>query len=673
MPVFEKLNQEHLRPAPKVWIRKIDLFRSLEPASRIRDTIKLRTGVNIVWGIEDDTDGSHFEPGHGVGKTTLCRLIRYCLNEPSFGQQHAVKEIQHTFPNGYIAADIVIDNQQWSVLRPFDKRKASCAKMGVSIDALIADRPKQASYAEFTDALSATCLADMRTDSVLPNGGSIELGHLIALCARDQEARYQSYWQWRSHRSDAGSPKIQRDDAFLILRSVLNLLPEEETKLQARLIKIAETLATTETEIEDRKREPQFWSRHYRKKLLDEFEIESAMNATLDENDLFGLPKLVGDRIKTMQGEQIERVKEINALERRISLASASLLEPAELQEQEEVVEKTTKKGTDTLLENIAELREIELSIKDAELAICRYGDVLIGECSIVVERLSKVRDEIRDAQKSTLPKATKRDEAAAKLRQRTERRATLLKDLREKLDALNDQKRVLDDERRETDTRIEDLEESLQKLKYWEDVLAGVVADSDLAKLLKRHRRLETEQETKSEELTELLKGQDKRLKQLREFYEALIRSALSQDFKGSVRLNREGIDFRIFRGENLSGEAFETLSILIADLAVLLMGSVNSAAHPGLLIHDSPREADLGGNIYRRLLLTMAEVADEFKVESSSPFQYIVTTTTPPPTKLKRKSFTRLQLGGEHGPLFNEQLHRDSDEEQSEIKFEE
>ena len=131
-------------------------------------------------------------------------------------------------------------------------------------------------------------------------------------------------------------------------------------------------------------------------------------------------------------------------------------------------------------------------------------------------------------------------------------------------------------------------------------------------------------------------------------------MRNTLSSDFKGRVTLIRDGLEFRIFRGENLSGEAFETLSILLADIAILVMGAIASAAHPRLLIHDSPREADLGSHIYRRLLNCEADVAKELGETSGAPFQHILTTTTPPPTKLNNKSTVRLKLGGGHGQLF-------------------
>ncbi|HAH46805.1 MAG TPA: hypothetical protein DCM07_18525, partial [Planctomycetaceae bacterium] len=66
------------------------------------------------------------------------------------------------------------------------------------------------------------------------------------------------------------------------------------------------------------------------------------------------------------------------------------------------------------------------------------------------------------------------------------------------------------------------------------------------------------------------------------------------------------------------------------------------------------------LGGQIYRRFLICVSDIADELrKQNSTAPFQYIVTTTTPPPQKLEKKSTTRLRLGVDVGPLFGKQLH--------------
>jgi hypothetical protein len=106
------------------------------------------------------------------------------------------------------------------------------------------------------------------------------------------------------------------------------------------------------------------------------------------------------------------------------------------------------------------------------------------------------------------------------------------------------------------------------------------------------------------------------------------------------------------------LSGEAYETLGVLLADLALLFESNAIHSHHPGLLIHDSPREADLNLRIYQQLL----DVADAHMRESGQdgdiPYQYIVTTTTLPSRRLQNRSVTKLKLSGGTGSLFGRQL---------------
>ena len=249
MPILEQIDSAKKRSQPLIWVSRISLFESLDPLTPIRDPIEFSTGLNIVWGIEDESNDEHFEPGHGVGNNHALPFDSLlCLGESSYGQAHAEKEIRHTFPDGYVAAEVHIEDETWAVLRPLDKHKADCAKLGVSIDELIQDRPTKASFDDYQNRLSEASLSGFRTESVLAGNTSIQWKHLLAMCTRDQEARYQSLWQWRSPRSDSGPPKIQKEDAFLTLRSVLDLLPDEETTLQRKL-------DSMETDLSDKSRE----------------------------------------------------------------------------------------------------------------------------------------------------------------------------------------------------------------------------------------------------------------------------------------------------------------------------------------------------------------------------------------------------------------------------------
>jgi hypothetical protein len=260
-----------------------------------------------------------------------------------------------------------------------------------------------------------------------------------------------------------------------------------------------------------------------------------------------------------------------------------------------------------------------------------------------------------------------KRDRVSTQLGEIANRRNQLIETLTKELEKLQKQRRSIESKRQETHSTIKALNKAMAELLRWETLRAGNEPDSELAQLQKRKKRLATCQTTAKSHLTALLASQGESLTKLRSVYEALARKTLSNEFNGRVLLTSEGLEFRVFRGENLSGEAFETLSILLADIAVLLMGSLGAACHPGILIHDSPREADLGGHIYRRLLLSVAEVAGELAFDDTVPFQHIVTTTTPPPTTLKQTATTCLKLGGEEKQLFRRQLHAMTTTQQS------
>ena len=67
--------------------------------------------------------------------------------------------------------------------------------------------------------------------------------------------------------------------------------------------------------------------------------------------------------------------------------------------------------------------------------------------------------------------------------------------------------------------------------------------------------------------------------------------------------------------------------------------------AVAPEFLVHDSPREADMGGPLYHRIF----QLALMFEGIGGAPrFQYIVTTTSKPPTELAQPPWLRLELKG-------------------------
>src|ERR1700682_6537111 len=123
------------RTRPLVWVKKLVLYKSIDPMGEIRQ-ISFTTGLNIIQGESNQSDEA-FQSGHGVGKTTVCRLIRYCLGERSFGQKHVVEEVEHCFPTGHVGAVVEVDGTEWTVLRSLSGRVRSSAHEGSDLNDLI--------------------------------------------------------------------------------------------------------------------------------------------------------------------------------------------------------------------------------------------------------------------------------------------------------------------------------------------------------------------------------------------------------------------------------------------------------------------------------------------------------------------------------------------------------
>ena len=101
--------------------------------------------------------------------------------------------------------------------------------------------------------------------------------------------------------------------------------------------------------------------------------------------------------------------------------------------------------------------------------------------------------------------------------------------------------------------------------------------------------------------------------------------------------------------------------LEVLLGDFTSLLDSAFsNVSLHPGLVVHDCPREADMSERLYRDFLLLLAEAEAQLREGESVPFQYIVTTTSSPPAPLTQEPNLVLELrpGDENYSLFKKRL---------------
>jgi hypothetical protein len=480
------------------------------------------------------------------------------------------------------------------------------------------------------------------------------------MCSRDQEARYDRFWNWRHARSESATPHFSKPkvDAGLCVRAVLGLLNPTEPPLRAKLDDLAKTLTRTLDAIKERQAEPRFHINRLLASLKSDFGVEDAALASPQDDQLFSVGQLAESRIRELTEQATGIDGRLLPLDRQISLAAASLLEPTELRDQQREASDVTTSGTDTLLNDLEELGRLRQRIRDVQAAYCRHGAVLIGDCSHVQTRLAGIEQDLRATQRETLPATSERDQVASRLTEQAGRQNAIIDRVRQRLDELNREKNTLLDQRRSFTELARRLPTVVTELREWEGIINGSKADDKLQSLQADETTTLAEIEAAKSQLESLIREQTDRVKQFEAHYDSLVQKTLSHEYKGTVQIATDGVIFRIHRGESLSGEAFDTLAVLLADLALLTFSPSVRVHHPGLLLHDSPREADLSGRVYERLLEVAAEAAQATGVEGSSSFQYIVTTTTPPPRRLQKASVTRLKLTGGKGSLFGKQL---------------
>lgn len=657
------------RTSPLIWVRQVVLFRSISPVEVIR-TINFTPGLNIIQGRSDDS-AEDFESGHGNGKTTLCRLIRYCLGEKTFGQQHVVAEVKHCFPDGYVGAVVVVDGDEWAALRTLGNHRKEYAKQGVPpVDLAVAeDRPP---YSEFLKRIHEVGLSRLQQREVLSGGEVIQWPHVLAICSRDQESRYDRFWNVRPTRSDSGLSKFTKGNVSLCLRAMLGILDIREPQILKRLDVLASDLKTLREKIEKKAAEPAFHISQLRTRLVNEYGVTQADTASLIDGELFSISQVRDARLSILQDETKDIERQIADLDTQINGATARLNELHESQEQKEVAKEVTATGS-TVLELSTSPESQRQTILEKKFKSCPTGE-LVENCEMVKKKLAELDDQISsrkpaDAQRQTLRAVQKRDQVQAGLGDQVMRHDGALVEIRVRLKQLNAEKNDFLDRRRAINELLRVIPLVTNDLMKWHRVEQGEEPNQELTALRTEEKQKVEEGERLKQELSELLVAQNDRIKQFQQRFHGIVQRAIITKFKGVVAVGKEEVAFRISRERSLAGEAYETLAVLLADLAILIESSSGTVCHPGLLIHDSPREADLNVRLYERMLDTaFSLMADE---QSNMPYQYIVTTTTQPSEILRSASVTKAVLSSGSGSLFGMQLEIGQDDTEQPTLF--
>ncbi len=221
------------RAEPRLWVRRLIIWR--EPGNEVRN-VELKPGFNVIWSPDDGSRRGQI--GHGGGKTTFCRLLRYCLGEDSFGPEAQRRALLDAMPMGRVGAEVRLNGETWLIRRSFHPFKEDYALRGPSF-AEVGDFPAEPTGMQpFRDAATQAFLADALPLIPASIGSDGAWQALLAWMTRDQECRFGHLLDWRSPDSGSRSPVSGRsrpqDDREAIVRIVLNALRMEEIETRRR-------------------------------------------------------------------------------------------------------------------------------------------------------------------------------------------------------------------------------------------------------------------------------------------------------------------------------------------------------------------------------------------------------------------------------------------------------
>lgn len=616
--------------APRLWVRRLVIWEGPEKEP-LRD-ITLHPGMNIVWTPDDQGIG------HGGGKTLFCRLLRYCLGENTFAPEEQRDSITSAFLNASVGAEVILDGVCWAILRPLGSRRRHFAIPEGQLEELIKGDVAPTGMEPFLEAVEKNLVTEPVAE-LIPGRKQLHCAWQVALACltRDQECRFDHVLDWRSAQSDSDSPArgLNQTEKLEALRAFLKAMAPQEQSLRQQIASQDEQKNRIEQEIGHQRWEIQ----QLRHTLLE------ALNVTDDEltqgsMGIALLRDLAQKRLAKISGV-LSGKGTTGIREARDTYESARNM-VTELERKAERLNAEIDIIPSLIARIEGEYPTRKYSLEEAESFPCPICEVpidsvLADKCGLshklpdveaCKNRLQQNRDDYqKESERLEFAKETleqlKSDLAVAK--QKRESAEVHYK----KLDgARSSNEKLFYDAR-----RVVDEVERLEQLRHQQQQASE-----------KAQQTRESLEDIRKEVLASINR-QASAFSDLSEKFDAIIRRLLAQNSSGEVRLTGKGLSLVVQMGGNRSTSAIDSLKVVAFDLAVMCLSMEGKTHIPAFLVHDSPREADLGLSLYDRLFDLVCWLE---KIGTMPAFQYIITTTTRPPENLAQKPWLAMTLSG-------------------------
>lgn len=620
---------------PRLWVETLWLLDSLQEEKPLRE-IPLCKGLNLIV-----SPPSKRSSGHGVGKTAFCQLLRFVLDDPLWSEGSLLRDellINSTLREGAVAAKVHLGNEVWTVLKTWQPNVAQRASRKAAWRQLAINEAEN-EFEAYQSALQWHFVNVLPIQNLPGSQQIIKWHHILAWCSRDQNARYQNYYQWRAGGVGFNLPA---QSPLTLMQIVLGLVHDVST--QQELSSVNKVIEELKSELQTLREEPQRLLHYIHRQLNRQLNcsLELVYDASLTKSDLFENKKL-SDMVKKRQEEYKEELEKILTEQRQLLNTQQECLERRQpVKNAIEILSnriEQIKAGIAGDLCLLEKLKNEGASLQQRSMTRCEAGNLLLQNCHYVRDRINSISIESKRRMVANQDAQKKLENELLLLSSRLDELKDELKPIDDTLAEINQQNTELDNKRVQLLLNSQYLTEAVKDYDFYEDVIAG---KSEWESIKEVEGKLQKNQRDQERLNIQNIKERDV----VNERREAIsntmheVAKAIS-GFNWGIFNDDEQNQKRPFRMGPSSSTTYKVLEILAGDVACLLDCSSEESFHPGFLLHDSPREAEMNENLLWELL-------NHVVANGNNAYQYIVTTSTEPPESLKK--YIRLKLSADN-----------------------
>lgn len=629
-------NQKDGRSQPRVWVETLWLLESLESESPLRE-IPLQLGLNLI--LSEPMEGSL---GHGVGKTAFCQLLRFVLEDPQWAAGTPLRdELCNAMPSGAVASRVHIEGEAWTVLKPWQHQKRYRAARGSSWQQLARNEVAN-EHDAYVQALEDKLVKVLPVQNLPGSDQPIQWQHLLAWCSRDQGSRYQNYYHWRI---EGAGFTLPAQSPALVVKIVLGLL--KDASLHNQLKNKEADLGQLRSRVSSLERRPADLLAHVKHQLATALGVDESSPfrpaSLFDESSLHGLAKQQIE--KCVDELQLLRDQRNNVEQERLTV----LEQFTPLLTQKKAVANRIEQLQAVISGNYVEVERLTTESEALQEKLPRYcepGNRLLRDCNYVRERIEVV-------QLSTIRDTKERQRRSEEYRSELVQRQQFLNELEQSLFPFDSKiasitAALCNISSQEIDflNKKKQLENAIAEYEYYENIIVNPLEWQELSNLKQQETAVNNEIGQIKLAIHEQQVLYTERKRTLTNAADSIARSIPGFNW-GNFDCDKTPP----FHMGPMHSTTYGVLETLAGDLLCLLDSGHPESCHPGFLLHDSPREAEMSESLFWALL----RVA---KNNYSASSQYIVTTSTKAPSEFEGFVRVRLHSQEEGGFLFRRRI---------------